>query len=137
MAETITINLPHDLYQQLQRLAELARQPLDYIITQSLGQILPPLLEDIPTEYQAEVYPLLQMNVAELRQEAQRTFSSARWAVYESLLEQKKLRALTSEETKDLAVLRHEADILTLRKGYALVLLKRRGYTLPFLEAIG
>lgn len=134
MVKTVTINLPQDLYQQLQQLAELARQPLDYIIAQSLGQILPPLLKDIPTEYQTEVYPLLQMTVAELRQEAQRTFPPAQWAIYEALLEQKKLRALTNEETQDLATLRREADILTLRKGYALVLLKQRGY---MLEAMG
>ncbi len=136
MEQTITINLPSLLYQKLQRTAELAHQPTEVIIAQSLRHTLPPLLEDIPLDYQPNVYSLLQLNVNELRYEVQKIFPPEQWSKYEWLLEQKKLRELTTFEKRDLETLRREADILALRKGYAAVLLKRRGYAVPVLESI-
>ena len=131
---TITIKLSDPLYNQLRRAAELANQPLDAIVEESLAQSLPPLLEDIPIEYQVDVYPLLQMNVRQLTSEARRVFSKSKWQKYESLLTEKKARPLTAEEETRLAALRREADVLTLRKGYALALLRRRGYAPPPLD---
>jgi hypothetical protein len=43
---------------------------------------------------------------------------------------------LSAAEEKRLAALRREADILTLRKGYAMVLLRRRGYAAPALDEL-
>jgi len=120
MEQTITITLPPHIYQQLTRAAELAHQPVDNIISQSLGHTLPPLMEDIPLEYQADVYPLLKMSVAELRQEIERVFASKRWGRYEWLLEKKKDRNLTTMEDDELNQLRHEADVLTLRQHFPL-----------------
>ena len=62
MTQTITINLSDRLYRQLQQVAKLSSQPLEAIVAQSLVHSLPPLLEDIPREYQPDVYPLLQMS---------------------------------------------------------------------------
>ena len=131
MAQIITISLPDTLYQQLQRTAELSRQSLEEIVKQSLAHSLPPLLEDIPPEYQADVYPLLQMSKNELQKEVTQLFPEEQWAKYEALLNKKKLTQLTPEEQTQLDALRREADILTFRKGYAAVLLKRQGYHLP------
>jgi hypothetical protein len=91
-------------------------------------------LEDIPTEYQPDVYPLLQMSDADLQQEARRVFPPDRWAEYEALLNRKKIETLTAKGQASLDALRREADVLTFRKGYAAVLLKRRGYRLPTLQ---
>lgn len=136
MAQMITISLSDVLYRQLQRAAELARQPAETIVVQSLAHSLPPLLEEIPTQYQPDVYPLLQMGDAELQQEASSVFPAERWAEYEALLEKKKMAPLTAEEQARLDDLRREADVLTFRRGYAAVLLKRRGYRLPTLEEL-
>jgi predicted transcriptional regulator len=62
MSQTITITLSESLYKQLQRAAELSHQPTETIIAQSLAHTLPSLLEDIPVEYQPDVYPLLPMS---------------------------------------------------------------------------
>lgn len=134
MTYTITIKLSDPLYNQLQRAAELSNQPLDAIVEESLAHSLPPLLEDIPTEYQIDVYPLLQMNVRQLTSEARRVFPRNKWQQYEALLTEKKARPLTAEKEVRLASLRREADVLTLRKGYALALLRRRGYAPPPLD---
>ena len=136
MTQTVVLKLSDRLYQQLRRAAELAQQPVDRIVAQSLAHSLPPLLEDIPAEYQPDVYPLLQMNTQELLKEAKRVFSAARWRQYEALLATKRERQLRPEEEESLLNLRREADILLLRKSYAAVLLKRRGIAPPTIDQL-
>jgi len=128
MSHTITINVSDTLYKQLRRAASFFHQPAETIVINSLNHTLPPLFEDIPADYQDDVFPLLAMEDRELQKEAQRTFPRERWQVYESLLERKKAIGLTKDEKQTLDVLRREADVLTFRRSYAAVLLKRRGY---------
>jgi len=127
MAQAITVKLPDDVYWQLTKTAELSDLPVDLIIEQSLQHSLPPLLKEVPPEYQAEVFPLLQMDTAALQAEVKQTYDADQWAEYDRLLAKKKT-GLTAREEKRLTELRRKADILMLRKGYAAVLLKRRGY---------
>lgn len=134
--QIITVEMTDTLYQQLWRASELTRQPIGALVVQSLTHSLPPLLEDIPEEYQADVYPLLAMSDAELQAEARKRFSADQWAEYETLLSKKKLASLSTNEGERLDTLRRAADVLTLRKGYAAVLLKRRGYQLPTLAEL-
>lgn len=136
MSQTLTIRIPDALFSQLKRAAELARQPADIIIAQSLAHSLPPLLEEIPYQYQPDVFPLLQMDDANLQREMSRTFPPERFVEYEALLERKKTGALTNAEQERLDTLRREADVLTFRRGYAAVLLKRRGCRLPTLQEL-
>ena len=131
MTQTLTIELPKPLYKQLRRAAELAHESVVAVIQQSLTYSLPPLLEDIPSEYQADVYPLLRMDIENLQEEVQSVFPTERWRVYESLLNKKKQFPLTETEQVELDELQREADILMFRKGYAAVLLKRQGYSTP------
>ena len=112
-------------------MAALSQQPAEAIVAQSLAHSLPPLLEEIPRRYQADVYPLLSMSDAELQREARRTFPAKDWAEYEILLDKQRNASLTPEEQLRLETLRREADVLTFRRSYAAVLLKRRGYRLP------
>ena len=136
MTQILTIQLSEATYDQLKRAAELARQPLDVIVEQSLAHSLSPLLEEIPPAYQPDVYPLLFMSEADLVQESRRRLPAERWAEYEALLDKKKISPLSEAEQAKLDSLRREADILTFRKGYAAVLLKRRGYRLPTLAEL-
>ena len=131
MAQTYTIRLSDIIVQYLTHVAELTKQPVDAIIEQSLAHSLPPLVDNIPNELQSDVYPLLQMSDADLQKELRRVFPAARWEIYEKLLEKKKSATLSSKELTQLETLRHEADVLMFRKGYAAVLLKSRGHRLP------
>ena len=92
---------------------------------------LPPLFEDVPADYQDDVFPLLAMNDQQLLQESRRVFPSADWQRYESLLDNSRQGALSADEQQALQNLKREADVLTLRRSYAAVLLKRRGYKIP------
>ncbi len=134
MTQTVTVHLSDTLYQQLQRAAELFETPTEVIVAQSLAHSLPPLLEDIPLQYQKDVYPLLQMDVEALQREARAVFPPDQWAEYESLLDVKRERALTAAEQAHLDVLRRRADILMFRRSYAAVLLKRQGHEIPNLQ---
>jgi predicted transcriptional regulator len=127
MAQAITIHIPDTLYDQLKRTAELSQRSIDTIVTHSLSHSIAPLLEDIPAEYQADVYPLLEMDETALQAEARRIFPTDRWSTYEALLAKKKEGRLTEKEHATLDALRREADVLMFRKAYAAVLLKRRG----------
>ena len=76
------------------------------------------------------------MSDEDLRGEIERTLSDDAWSEYEALLQREKMQALTPAELTRLNELRYEADVLTLRKGYAAVLLKRRGQSIPELEQL-
>lgn len=134
--QAVTIKLPNDIYEQLQRTAELTKRPLDTVIAQSLSHSLSPLLEEIPANYQKDVFPLLEMNDKALQKEVENTFPAKAWAEYEALLQQKKERSLTESEQTRLDALRYQADLLTFRKAYAAVLLKRRGHRIPSISEL-
>lgn len=136
MSHAITIELSDSLFDQLQRTAELSQRPLEILVHQSLAQTITPLLEDIPSEYQRDVYPLLEMNEEALMAETQALFPAEQWAEYESLLAQQKEHPLTVVEKARLDQLRRAADLLMLRKGYAALLLKRRGHRPPSVEEL-
>lgn len=131
MSQAITINVSDALYQQLSRAAALFRQPVEVIVLDSLRHTLPPLFEDVPADYQDDVFPLLAMNDQQLLQESRRVFPQADWQRYESLLDNIRQGALSADEQQALQNLKREADVLTLRRSYAAVLLKRRGYKIP------
>jgi hypothetical protein len=136
MAQAITIHIPDTLYDQLKRTAELSQRSIDTIVVHSLSHSIAPLLEDIPAEYQADVYPLLEMDETALQAEVRRIFPTDCWSTYEALLEKKTEGRLTEKEKAKLDVLRREADILMFRKAYAAVLLKRRGSHPPSIHEL-
>jgi len=132
----MTIQLPEKVYQQVTQAARLSQQSAELIILRSLNYTLPPLLDEIPVQYQPDVFPLLSMDDHTLQEEAQRTFPADQWHIYETLLAQKKSAPLTKEDEQLFAQLRHEADVVMFRRSYAAVLLKRRGHALPTLQEL-
>ena len=53
--ETLTIHLPVSAARRLRRVAEIARRPVDEVLAETLYAILPPLLEDVPAAFQADL----------------------------------------------------------------------------------
>lgn len=131
MPHSITVELSDTQFQQLQRASELTQQPIQSLVSQSITQNIISFLEDIPAESQRDVLPLLQMTEAELYQAVEATFPTSKWDAYEQLLTKQKEQTLSVDEQQKLDLLRYQADILMLRKGYAALLLKRRGQQLP------
>lgn len=136
MPHAITVELSDTLYHHLQRASEIAQQPMQALVSQSLAHSILPLMTDIPEEYQGDLFPLLNMSEAELYAETRRLFPQSQWAVYEALLAKQKEKPLSREERRELEQLRRQADLVMLRKGYAALLLKRRGYQPPTVDEL-
>ena len=128
---TITIQLPHPLYQRLQRLAELTHRPLDSLIFQSLDAHLPPLLEDMPEPIREDLKTLENLDDEALLEVAQGVWSQEQHERYSELVERDREGALTSSEQDRLEELYQNANRHMLRKAYANALLKWRGREVP------
>ena len=87
--------------------------------------------DDLPSELKQELEAMAALSDDELWRIARSTMKASRVALYDTLLENLHLNALTPEGQQQLEQLRHEADSLMLRKAHAFVLLKNRGVQLP------
>jgi len=56
--QTVTLQLPENIYQRLRRMAETTRQPLEEVVFHSIQGILPPVTDDLPIEMQNELATL-------------------------------------------------------------------------------
>ena len=131
VTETLTIHLPVAAAQRLRRVAEISRRAVDEVIADTLAASLPPLLEDVPTAFQADLATLEPLPTEHLRQHLDATLDPAQLAHYDTLLAAAATRPLTPREQEELAALRLQADRLMFRKAYAAVLLKWRGERVP------
>ena len=130
---TVAIQLPHLLYQRLQRLAELTHRPLESLVLQALDAHIPPLLEDMPEHIRKDLAALEKLEDEALRHVAQSEWSTEQRARYSALVEKERTHTLTPAEQSALEGLYHEANCHMLRKAYANALLKWRGHQLPTL----
>lgn len=136
MGYTLTLTLPQPVFERLRGMAEATRQPLEQIIRQSIEGNLPPDVSNAPAEMQGELVLLQRLPVAELEQIALSQVSPDVQTRHFSLLEKNSAGELTSQERRELARLRQEADQLMLRKAYAWALLRWHGRPIPALHEI-
>ncbi len=134
--ETLTIHLPAEAARRLRRVAEISRRPLDEVIADTLQGSLPPLLEDIPLSYQADLVGLESMNADALWQQFHAVLPAPRVARYDQLLVANSAGALDDAGRAELSELRHAADQLMYRKAYATLLLRWRGERIPSLAEL-
>lgn len=134
--ETLTIHLPAEAARRLRRVAEISRRPLDEIISNTLQGSLPPLLEDVPLSYQAELAALESMSTEALWQQFRAELPGPRLARYDDLLGANSAGTLDEAGRAELSELRRAADQLMYRKAYAALLLRWRGERLPSLAEL-
>ncbi len=133
MSQVVTLNLPDNFFQPLQRIAQATHQPIETLLLNSLQNSLPSLEELTPelienlTSLESlendELWKIMRENVPIKMQEEIST------------LLQKKDKCTESEKTK-LANLQRQADLIMLRKARAAVLLRFRGNRLPTLAEL-
>lgn len=134
--QTITLDLPEDIYRRLQHAAKATRQPLEDVVFQTIRGNLPPSVEDLPPELQGELVPLLDLNDQTLWSIVEEPLPPDQWRRHEQLLRKNQSGRLTNAELQELARLRAATDRFVFRRSYALALLKWRGYTLPMPESV-
>ena len=134
--ETLTIHLPAEAARRWRRVAEISRRPLDEVISNTLQGSLPPLLEDIPLSYQADLASLEALSTAALWQQFHAELPAPRLARYDQLLAANGAGTLDEAGQAELSELRRAADQLMYRKAYAALLLRWRGERLPSLAEL-
>lgn len=126
--QTITLSLPNDIYQRFQHVARAVKRPLEDIVFQTIQGNLPPSVEDLPNEWQAELASLQRCNSQALSAIIKEPLSPEQWERHQDLLYQNQTSGLSDSELEELADLRKETDRFVFRRSYALALLKWRGY---------
>jgi hypothetical protein len=134
--ETLTIHLPASAARRLRRVAEIARRPVDEVLAETLYATLPPLLEDVPAAFQADLARLETLPSEALHEQMRTVLRPEHVTRYETLQAIRVERQLTEIEQQEWETLRMEADHLMFRKAYAAVLLKWRGERIPTLAEL-
>ena len=125
--QTITLSLPNDIYQRFQHVAKAVQRPLEDIVFQTIQGNLPPSVEDLPLEWQAELASLQQCSSKTLSAIVKEPLSQKQWKRHQDLLHQNQTSELSDTELQELAHLRKETDRFVFRRSYTLALLKWRG----------
>ena len=131
LEQTVTIQLPENLYRRLVDNARATQRSLEEVMLHALRVGSPPTWEDTPAEFQADLAALDSLDDDALWEIARSRLSDAEMERYDALLEKSKRGILDDAERLELNRLRDEADRFMLRKAQAAVLLRWRGRAAP------
>ena len=133
--QSITLNLPDSVYEQLQHAATALNRPLEEIVFQSIQGNLPPSLDNLPADLHEELRSLQSLTDQVLCTIAKRALPATEWQQHQHLLEKQQTTGLKPKEQGELTHMREAVDLFVLRRSYAMALLKWRGHSLaPLLE---
>lgn len=118
-AHTIILELPKNIYERAQRVAQATRRPIEQVVVE---WIHPPIQETI-----TEIDNLENLSNVELHQAAQAHLSLDASRRLQDLLSAQQQRTLSDNEYQEVVALVEAEDLVTLRKARALFLLKERG----------
>lgn len=129
-SQTITLDLPDDLYQTANRLAQAAQRPLNDILQDTLAHALPPL-DDVPPEEADVLAHLSSLDDAALWQTSRATMPEDEQEELRTLLDTQGEGEIAPDEAKRLRELMNRYGQLLVRQAHAWLLLARRGYRVP------
>ncbi len=135
MPQTVTLDLPDNLYKPIQRIARATDQQVETVLLTALKTSLPPL-DGLSADLAQELAGLESLDNDTLRQVLLETVADDQQKKLETLLYQNQAGTLTETEREQLAQLQHSADKVMLRKAHAAVLLRFRGERIPTLAEL-
>jgi hypothetical protein len=130
-SQTITLQLPEEIYRRLKRVSQVTQRSLEEVAFQSLQGNLPPSVDDLPPELQAECAAMQALSDESLWQIARQSLPNNQWQRHQALLRKNERGRLSAAYSAELESLRSSADQSVYRRSYALALLKWRGHNLP------
>lgn len=136
MTETVTLQLTGRALQRYQRGATAARKSLEDFLVERLMEVVPPLVDDLPSSLQEELKTLEQLDDDTLRQVARSQLSPVHQRQYSRLLTKNSRGTITTREQELLSTLGEQARLLTLKAAHADMVLKWRGHRVPSLEEL-
>jgi hypothetical protein len=134
--QKLTLELPEPLFQQLTRIANLTTQPLESLALQSITGNLPPSVENLPLEMQAELSKMQLLTINQLLEIAHSQVSDIHSDRHQYLLEKNQRSQLSEIEYQELQNLREAVDRMMLTKAHAWAILRWRGYPIPTLDEL-
>ena len=132
----LTVELPEPVIRLLSRLGKLTHQSPEALAAQSITGNLPPSVDNMPSDMQADLLEMQTLSVESLRQIAQSQIQVAQQTRHLALLAGFEQGILSPEEEQELSHLRQAADQLMVRKAYAWALLRWRGISIPSLDEL-
>ena len=121
--QTITVELPRVLLEQVQEMATLLQTPVDDLFARTLSSTLPDL-QDVPDDMRAELTQMTWLSDTALWEIAQSLMENAQQQELMLLSQQQELNQNQRERLQEL---RHMYGRVTLRKARAYALLSLRG----------
>ena len=135
MYHALTVELPEDLFQSLQRIAQNTQRPIEDVVLCAATTRLP-ASKGLPDEIIENLSSLELLDAAALRQVMLSSGPAQSAQVLCELLIQQQFSALSVAAQSELDELLHEADLLLLRKARAALLLRLRGNPVPSLKEL-
>ncbi len=131
MAQTITLQLPDNVYYHAKRAAEATQKAIEEVLITHLSTGTPPLVDEMTSPFKGELRELETMSDDELVELTEKELSIAQQKKYARLLCQNSQGTITPKGEQELEALQTEADRLMLMRAYAYNLLKWRGHSIP------
>jgi len=131
-AQTVTLQLPEEVYNRVKRDAEAMKQPVEKVLVEAISAAVCSA-DGLPFDIKEELEALVGLSDDELWGVARSMMLTPQQHKYSELLQKNSGGRLTEREQKQLSDLGTEARRLTLRKAQACALLKRRGHRIPTL----
>ncbi len=135
MPQTLTLTLPDNIYQPVDRVARAINKPVEAVLVDAIRSSLPPL-DGLPDDLAEEITELENMDNDSLRHALYETVPADQQERLESLLQKNRTVVLSNADKKQLDALQKSADRVMLRKARAAVLLRFRGKRLPTLSEL-
>ena len=136
MPQTITLTLPDNVLQPVQRVAQATKQSVEKLLVAALQAALPPL-EGLPSAVIQHLVGLESLDDQSLWRVMLETVPLDQQNLLHDLLVRNQADMLTDAEREQLAMLQHQADLVLLRKARAAVLLRFRGKRVLTLGELG
>lgn len=136
--QSITVNLPDEVYQRAEMAARTLKRPLDELIVESLATTLPQLslIDDVPAEMAGEIAAMSQLSDEALLGLANSLLPADRQESLNNLLDQQNRGELDEAGKRELAELTAECGRHMLRRAKAVAILISRGHSTPQLLSL-
>jgi hypothetical protein len=135
MPQTITLTLPDDVLQPVQRVAQATKRSVEELFVTALQAALP-TLEGLPPDVMPHLVALESLDNQALWRVMRETVPLDQQHRLHDLLLCNQAGMLTESEDEQLAVLQQQADLVMVRKARAAVLLRFRGKRVPMLAGL-
>jgi len=136
--QSITLNLPDEVYQRAEMAARTLKRPIDELIAETLATTLPQLslIDDVPMEMANEIAAMSQLSDEALLGLANSLLPAERQEILNGLLDQQNRGTLSDAGHRELIELTAECGRHILRRAKAVAILMSRGRSVPQLLSL-